>query len=103
MTDVNTMTVHKFLLPEIKDITVFSMPLGAKVLTVQEQHGKLAIWALVDLKEKVTEDRVFMIAGTGHFIRELGKLDYVGTVVTMGGDLVWHVFELDKPSRNQPE
>lgn len=87
------MTIWKFKL-EIEDEQTVMMPMQAKVLSVAEQGGDLCLWAMVDPINRVEPRRV-RIVGTGHemFWSE-GK--FVGTVLTEGGRLVWHVFVEDK-------
>jgi hypothetical protein len=90
----------------ITDPQVVVMPLGARVLSVQEQPGSgLCCWALVDTEQKASERRTFHIRGTGHPVEfgvnssdgkaPLGLergFDFVGTVQQMSVALVWHVF-----------
>ncbi len=76
---------------EISPDCELEMPEGAKILTVQEQHSKPMLWALVYPVMK-TEIRKFNTYGTGHPIaEEPGK--YIGTFQLDKGNLVFHVFE----------
>lgn len=84
-------TVYKYGI-EIKYHFSVSMPAGAQVLTIQVQHGKPFIWALVDTEAQLAE-RHFRVAGTGHPIEDENPL-YVGTYQLHGGDLVFHLFEV---------
>jgi hypothetical protein len=86
-------TVWKYPLPDDwRDTFDLDMPAGAQVLAVQVQHGHPCIWALVDPSASL-ETRLFRIAGTGHPITEaLGR--HVGTFQMLGGDVVFHVFEV---------
>jgi hypothetical protein len=68
------------------------MPVGAKILSVQAQHNKPTIWALVDpVADK--ETRRFFVVGTGWPIDpdRLAKSEFCGSVQI--GAFVWHVFE----------
>lgn len=85
-----SMAIWKFEL-ETTDMTGVDMPAGAKILTMQEQHGKPCIWALVDTCLP-KENRVFCIHGTGHEVSSPHAKEYVGTYQLLGG--VFHVFEL---------
>lgn len=74
------------------------MPAGAEVLSLDWQHGELCMWVLVNPQAEKRQ-RHFIILGTGHEIdtaphRELAQRDYVGTVQYLGGDLIFHVFEV---------
>lgn len=68
------------------------LPIGAKILSVQMQHEKLFLWALVN-EDKRKEKREIVLAGTGHPIEDTDDLKFLGTVQEMDGDLVWHIFE----------
>jgi hypothetical protein len=71
---------------------VADMPRGAEVLTVQVQHGKPCIWAMVD-PDAPTHTRHFRVIGTGHrFEADVLRSMYVGTFQLEGGSLVFHVF-----------
>lgn len=85
------MHVYKYQLQDTLQQTV-NLSVGAKILSVHEQYGSLCLWALVDA-DLPTSPRVIEIYGTGHVV-PAGKREFIGTVVTMGGRLVWHVFEL---------
>jgi hypothetical protein len=67
------------------------MPKGAKILDVQEQHGEVCLWVLVNPMAD-TENRNFVAYRTGFPLdEEYGT--YIGTCLLSGGDLVLHVFE----------
>lgn len=81
-------SIWKFGL-EVTDEQTVEMPVGAKPLSVQVQHGTPCLWALVDTKA-LKEKRVVQIFGTGHPVADEG--DYVGTFQIEGGALVFHAF-----------
>ena len=87
------MRVYKYPL-EIQDVVRVVMPKGAKVLTVQVQHGRPCLWAAVDPSQMDLEERLFRIAGTGHAIVDEIVNDYIDTFQMLGGQLVFHVFEI---------
>ena len=68
----------------------YSMPEGAKILTVKEQNGEVCIWAEVNPDEKI-EMRKIMVYGTGHSVPPEPQ-EYIGTAHLMGGGLVLHVY-----------
>ncbi|MBU2634917.1 hypothetical protein KJ841_00375 [Patescibacteria group bacterium] len=79
-----------------EDYFSLDLPEGAKILTVQEQHGEPQIWALVN-PGSPTETRNFRLAGTGHPIKgDKELLNYVGTFQLAGGSFIGHLFELRK-------
>jgi hypothetical protein len=84
-------TVHKFVIEDGFDIAI-SMPKGAEILSVQNQNGNIAIWALV-IPSNEPEQRCFEIYGTGHPMHcDMGiERNFIGTVQI--GGLVFHVFE----------
>lgn len=84
------MTVYKYPLV-LDDRQTVMMPEGARLLSVQLQGGKICLWAIVDPSSR-PQARCIRIAGTGHPIED--GLAFIGTVQTVGGVLVWHVFEV---------
>ena len=96
-------TIWKFKL-EITDEQILEMPKGAIFTSVDKiaeptQHSRfdredrLYLWAIVD-SEARKENRTIYIYGTGQPLRPVhkNKKDFIGTVVTEGGQLIWHVF-----------
>jgi hypothetical protein len=88
-------TIHKYRLQVPDDIREASliMPQGARMLSVQEQQNRIMLWAEVDTERPPATYR-FSIYGTGHPIDEDNPGRYIGTVLQMGGNLVWHIFDL---------
>ncbi len=85
------MRIWKFTL-SVTDTQAVRMPLGARVLTVQDQAGRPCIWALVDEGAAPTAYH-FRVYGTGHAVDfSDGCTNHVGTIQQRGGGLVWHVF-----------
>lgn len=83
------MTIWKFGAP-INDKVRIQMPLGAWVVSVQIQGNAPCVWALVD-ETLPSEPRDFCWRGTGHPADGLGR--FIGTVLTAGDTLVFHLFE----------
>lgn len=88
------MRIWKYEL-KITDTQRVLVPLGAKFLTTQFQHGVLCLWAMVDETIEKTEDRLIRIIGTGNPIPDGHHRKYIATAQHHNGDLVWHVFEED--------
>jgi len=86
-------TIHKYPLKVAGQQTV-EMPADAQILSVQMQGQKLCIWALVTPTLPMV-DRKIEVFGTGKPVSELPMAgrNFLGTVQTAGGALVWHVFE----------
>ena len=95
--------IYKYTIP-VENSFSLELPRGAKILTVQEQHGKPQIWALVD-PENSTEAREFCVVGTGHPIVDDSPketIDYIGTFQLFGGNFIGHLFEIrEKKWRNE--
>jgi len=90
------MRIFKFIVPVQDSYVVVAMPAGATILSVQNQGGQPALWALVDETAR-KEPRTFMWKGTGHDCDELADplhpWKYRATVQFSGGALVFHLFE----------
>ena len=85
------MTIWKFLI-DTTDMQEIEMPEGAEILTVQLQHGKPCLWAIVNPEAACRQNRRIETFGTGHLMSEQARR-YVGSYQLYGGDLVFHVFE----------
>ena len=66
------------------------MPADARILSIQMQHNRPQIWALVS-DDAPTRMVVLHIIETGQDIGEAAKAEYVGTV--QDGIYVWHLFK----------
>lgn len=71
----------------------FYVPRGAVFLSFQLQRGIPCAWAEVD-PDAPTEQRAFVIRGTGHPYHPCVGDKYIGTA--QDGPYVWHLFELGK-------
>jgi len=77
----------------VDDTQKVELPVGAKILCIQEQDDKPQIWFITPKVENVEkETRTFFIYGTGH-PHDAIIGEYVGTFQLRGGLLVFHVFE----------
>lgn len=80
---------------KVKDRQTIYLPEGAKIIAVgaQDSTGKtVQLWMEADPKAQIdTVGRRIAIAGTGH---DAPPGEHLGTVITAGGALVWHVYEL---------
>ncbi len=83
-------TIYKYpaLLEDYFEVT---MPVGARILTVQIQYGEPQMWALVNpsFQNKIYR---FRLVGTGHPIQDNEELSYIDTFQMMNGGLVLHLF-----------
>lgn len=82
----------------ITDKSVLLMPSGAKVLPSppgdRNNGSEIEIWAQVD-DTQPTERREFRVVGTGNPMPDDCDT-FIGTVITHGGQFVWHLFEANK-------
>lgn len=87
--------IWKFILG-VEDIQDIEMPEESEILTIQPQHDKICIWAIVNPRAN-KETRRFMIKGTGHIFddADLINTEYLGSVQTNAGSLIWHIFEVN--------
>lgn len=81
------LTVWKF---ELTPTGFVDMPIGAKILKINEQNKLVYIWALVDT-EAEKENREFFVYGTGHAVDD--GMSYIDTFYLHDGAYVMHVFE----------
>ena len=98
-------TVYKYELSSpLGIITKVSLPKGSTVLSAGIQANDFFIWALVDT-EQPTEDRKFIVYGTGWEIDEgikdrfhiggnLAFFDLCPIDTVFQGPYVWHIFEV---------
>jgi len=75
-------TIYKY------SVHALDMPIGAKILSVQMQDGRIVLWAEVD-PDVATEPCVFEVFGTGQQMTDTNR-QYIGTV--QDGPMVWHIY-----------
>lgn len=88
--------VYKYML-SIVDRQQVRCPHGAQPLCVKLQRERPCLWCLVDKTEKLSYIDILCV-GTGIDIelepgKKLGR--YLGTVLTSGGDYVFHYFVVE--------
>lgn len=76
------------------DRQTVSMPAGARMLSVQVQHDRMCLWALVNDMTQKRVTRYIAIVETGEPFPEGVFLNFIGTCQFDGGELVYHVFEV---------
>lgn len=80
----------------VAGVIPLELPVGAKILHVGDQKGagdSLDFWFETEPDLEETEVRMVRVFGTGHLMPLMGEgWWHVGTVVTAGGKLVWHVY-----------
>ena len=79
---------------DMADRQVVPLPPRAAILSVGNQNEQLVMWVSVPVRETVLdEDRTIVTRGTGRALDEAVPMTFIGTVLTLGGRLAWHVFE----------
>ena len=68
-----------------------TMPVGARILTVQIQNSEPQMWVLINpsFQNKIYR---FRLVGTGHPIQDNEELSYIDTFQMRNGGLVFHLF-----------
>lgn len=84
------MRVLKFTLQD-RGVALVALPENAKILSVGDQCGALQLWALCD--ETMQEARRFAVLYTG-FDEVPEGAKFIGTVLSLSGSMVRHVFEV---------
>jgi hypothetical protein len=86
-------TIYKYEIPTDETApdgtVVVSIPQGAEMLTAREQHGRLFVWARVDVN-RPRAGRTFCVACTGQ--DDVPAWPYIGTAMLHGGEFVLHIF-----------
>ena len=85
------LTIHKYPI-SLVDRPRIEMPRRSTILSVDDQHGQIVLWAQVDTDYPLVT-RELLILGTGAPAQESNHLPFLGTVQSEGGALVWHVFD----------
>lgn len=89
--------IYKYKL-DIIDNQILRIPKGGVILSCQIQKDDMFLWVKINDSE-IEVDRQIKIIGTGNPIDET-RLIFIDTVQMMGGDIVFHVFELTPPHKD---
>ena len=84
------MKIYKYIL-RMEETQLLEVPRGSKILSVAEQRNKIAIYALVDIKQKRFDYYKFFIKPTGQDVN-VNDCEFLGTVKMYEGDLMFHIF-----------
>ena len=90
-------TVWKYPLA-ITDEQEISMPIGARILSVDFQDSRLFLWAVVDPDEQEQEQVTLRVVGTGHQMADYDeeRWRFIGTVYHRLVTLVFHLWVVSK-------
>lgn len=72
---------------------VLELPVGHRILEIQDQRGWLTLWALVD--DRAPKERVQLkIVGTGKPIHPVERPEnWIFIATVQQGEFVWHIFQ----------
>lgn len=85
-------TIWKYELNK-NDTTVLRIPKKNKVISVANQGNKLVLYAIVDPTSQI-EAVIIDVIPTGELLNDnVFNTEFIGTVSTHDGDLIWHVFK----------
>lgn len=88
------MRIHKYPLAQLPgQVQDVPMPEAAHILSVDEQHKELVLWAVVN-EAKPMVAKKFIVYGTGNPVDTALTLHFIGTTMHQNGHLVWHIFEV---------
>jgi len=88
------MKIWKYKL-QITDIQEIEIPEFSRILTAQVQNDELQLWAAVNEKFQTYRQKIALY-GTGHEIQRNFPGRYISTVQLHKGEVVFHVFALDR-------
>lgn len=87
-------TVHKHTIDlDNPDSYLVEMRGGGEILHVGSQNDKPTVWFRHDTNVQWDAYHRLTIVGTGHPAPSPAECKYLGTAITYGESLVWHVFE----------
>lgn len=75
---------------QVIDQQDIDLPVDAQILSVEEQHGLVMLWAVVKPSARMQRRTVYCI-GTGRMFHG-EEVDHIGTVQIYNGQLVFHFF-----------
>lgn len=84
-------SIHKYML-EADDEQVISIKGCIKPLSVDEQHGKMVLYVMVETDSKQVFDINVSIRGTGHDATTVLDDEFLGTIKLHHGNIMFHVF-----------
>lgn len=90
-------TIYKYGIHHLREEQDIRVTKGFNPLHVGAQHNVICIWGEVDDDEDEFEHRSIFIVGTGNPLPN-EPVRYLGTVQTMGGELIWHIY-IDAPAQ----
>jgi len=87
--------IYKYHL-EIEDKQTILLPVGAEILSLHVQHGRLCLWSIIDTDNEIVPRKI-IICGTGYPADDVSDMQFLGSFQLNEGYFVGHVF-IDKPA-----
>ena len=89
------MEIWKYRL-EVEDLQKVEVPEGAQFLSLIEQAEQPTLYFLVNPEQEKKAQITFAILGTGKAVdvEFFDRYRYLGTISTLAGRLIWHIFVL---------
>ena len=81
-------TIYKYNLAPVDEQTI-GLHKNYEILSVQNQHGMITLWVMIDTDQLMTEV-VFYVVGTGNPMPPRRFINFLGSVQIP--PFVWHVF-----------
>lgn len=80
---------------------VVEMPMSAQILSIGVQDDEVRVWASVEVDDHETRYQKFLVLPTGlteynDNPRKGPAPEFLGTVILMGGALVFHIFTVGR-------
>lgn len=86
------MIIGKFRL-NVTDRQTLMIPAPANIRSVIEQYGDVMLYAEMNDGAEMLERKI-RIYGTGHKMDEPHTGQFIGTVSTEQGQLIWHIYDV---------
>ncbi len=77
---------------DIANTQTLTLPKGAEILSVINHFGDVCIYAIVDTETTEREEYALQCYSTGYTIRHDDSYKFLGTVVMLDGNFIYHVF-----------
>lgn len=85
---------------ETKSEVVIILPIGAKILSIQQERGCVQMWSLVNAEATINESHRIRSVATERVFPDSKNMKYLGTVQMYNSSVVLHYFEIDPPSES---
>jgi hypothetical protein len=86
--------IYKYILRTVNGGKAYlTLPVGAKIISVETQKNDVVAYAIVDPSERTQQFFKFLVYGTGQPLdHEEDEYTFLGTAKMYNGEFMWHVF-----------